>query len=636
MLKQAFLASPLLLLTMTAASHAQAPTDVPANHWAYPAVQDLISKGLINNYPNGKFLGERTLTRYEMASLLKRMLDYLAKAPVKIVEQPKPAKEPKPKTEKKTEKKTEDATKAELEAVKSQVESVKQTVESLKEVQLSETELTELRKLIKEFLPELMVMNTDLKALKEKFDALDTKLIDFEQDIKDLKAITAAHQVAIDILNSKRADGYIQARYSRRGTEDPLRAPENTALDTTRGNGGDRDTFHVRRARLNFRGDIVSATGQPTRAGYRIQLDARTAPTVGAQELTVKEAYVVVKNFPFQLKNPGVAPWFQADFWLGQGVTPFGHYLPYSSSDRSAPERYIAFSDAGPGLFVNQDYDKGASLKGKFFNKYEFHMGVFNGNGVASNDLGRQKDFIGQIGTQLTPTWRVGVSNYEGDGSTFGTAVTGDGYIGLVGSETPTTAADGTKLNSNNNPAVLKTRERRRRLVGFDTQYQFGSSVAPSAEVKFEYVHGRGGQVGSNQTVIPKEFFAYVDNTEVEGYYLELNRHFGEVVVEPGKPTLPKLKVVGAYEYYNRNASPAKTGAFSTINLGTAAAPNVQAVTRQMFEESRVHAGLLYQVDAATRVRLWYEDPIHNPHLPGKADFQNHTPFYTFEVQIKF
>ncbi|MBB6052172.1 S-layer homology domain-containing protein [Armatimonas rosea] len=613
------------LLALPAAGFAQqAPDDVPATHWAYPAVQDLISKGLIQNFPNGKYLGERTLTRYEMASLVKRMLDYLAKTQVKVIEAPK-VNPPKVAAPKPTTPKAPTATKAEVDALKL-------SVDALKEVQLSSDEVAELRKLIKEFLPELLVMNTNFKALQDKFDALDTKMVDFEQDIKDMKILGAAHQAQLNILNAKKADGYIQARYSRRGTEDPLRAPENVAQDTTRGNGGDRDTFHVRRARLNFRGDLVNAQGQPTRGGYRIQLDARTAPTAGAQELTVKEAYVIVKNFPFQLKNPGVTPWFQADMWLGQGVTPFGHYLPYSSSDRSAPERYIAFSDAGPGLFVNQDYDKGASLKGKLFNAYEFHMGLFNGNGVVSNDLGRKKDFIGQIGKQVTPGWRVGVSAYDGDGSTFGTEVAANGYIGLVGTETPTTASDGTKLNASNNPVVLSTRERRRHLFGFDTQYAVGSS----SELKFEYVKGHGGQVGSNQTVVPKEFYAYVDNAEVEGWYVEMNRHFGTVVVEPGKPTLPKLKVVTAYEYYNRNANPAKTGAFSQINLGTAAAPNIQGVSKSMFEESRIHAGLLYQVDAVTRLRLWYEDPIHNPALPGKPDFQNHTPFYTFEVQVKF
>lgn len=575
----------------------QTPEDVPTTHWAYPAVQHLIAKGLLQNYPNGRFLGDRPMTRYEIAVLLKRILDSLAQTPVtleRVIEKPveKPAEAP-PKPE----------------------------------VTFTPDEVAELRKLLKEFLPELLVLNTNFKALQEKFEALDTKLVDFGQDIKDLKEFTGALQGQIDVLNRKRLDGYIQARYSRRGTEDPLRAPDGTGTDTTRGNGGDRDTFHVRRARINLRGDVSA------RSAYRVQLDARTAPSAGAQEMTVKEAYVVVKNFPLSLKPKGALPaWWTADLWLGQSVTPFGHILSFSSSDRSAPERYIAFSDVGPGLFANQDYDKGVALRGKLFNRFEFHMGLYNGNGVVSNDLGRRKDFIGQIGTQVTPTVRLGISSYEGDGSTFGTTVPGDGFIGLVGSETPTVGPGGVLLNKVGNPVVYKTRERGRHLFGVDTQWQ----LPFKGELKVEYVRGKGGQVGSNQTVVPKEFYAYVDAKSVEGYYVELNKHYGEIITEPGKPGIPRLKIAGGFEYYNRNARPAKTGPFSQINLGTDVAPNVQSVTRQMFEESRLHAGVLYQLDAATRLRLWYEDPLHNPHLPGKPDFQNHTPFWTAEVQVRF
>ncbi|HZO90415.1 MAG TPA: S-layer homology domain-containing protein, partial [Chthonomonadaceae bacterium] len=49
--------------------------DVPPTHWAYAAIQDLARKGLIQGYPpHGDFLGGRTLTRYEMANLLKRVV----------------------------------------------------------------------------------------------------------------------------------------------------------------------------------------------------------------------------------------------------------------------------------------------------------------------------------------------------------------------------------------------------------------------------------------------------------------------------------------------------------------------------------------------------------------------------------
>src|SRR5437762_12206490 len=50
--------------------------DVPPDHWSYQAVQDLAAKGLIKGYPpDNNFLGQRVLTRYEMASIIKRVLD---------------------------------------------------------------------------------------------------------------------------------------------------------------------------------------------------------------------------------------------------------------------------------------------------------------------------------------------------------------------------------------------------------------------------------------------------------------------------------------------------------------------------------------------------------------------------------
>ncbi|HZT44130.1 MAG TPA: S-layer homology domain-containing protein, partial [Chthonomonadaceae bacterium] len=50
--------------------------DVPPGHWAYQAVQDLASKGLIKGYPpDANFLGRRTLTRYEMATILQRVVE---------------------------------------------------------------------------------------------------------------------------------------------------------------------------------------------------------------------------------------------------------------------------------------------------------------------------------------------------------------------------------------------------------------------------------------------------------------------------------------------------------------------------------------------------------------------------------
>jgi hypothetical protein len=48
--------------------------DVPANHWAYAAIQTLSADGLIDGYPDGSFKGDRPLTRYEMAAIVARVI----------------------------------------------------------------------------------------------------------------------------------------------------------------------------------------------------------------------------------------------------------------------------------------------------------------------------------------------------------------------------------------------------------------------------------------------------------------------------------------------------------------------------------------------------------------------------------
>lgn len=90
-MKQAILAS-LLLAALPAQALERTPAgrpekvllaqgeanfpDVPADHWAREALQQLVKKhGLNLGYPDGTFKGERSLTRYEMAALLRRVLD---------------------------------------------------------------------------------------------------------------------------------------------------------------------------------------------------------------------------------------------------------------------------------------------------------------------------------------------------------------------------------------------------------------------------------------------------------------------------------------------------------------------------------------------------------------------------------
>ncbi|MBQ0104745.1 MAG: S-layer homology domain-containing protein [Armatimonadetes bacterium] len=66
------------VIVMAAPAFAQSAfSDVPRDHWAYGAVSQLENAGLVVGYPDGTFKGKRTLTRYEFAMVLAKLLPFL-------------------------------------------------------------------------------------------------------------------------------------------------------------------------------------------------------------------------------------------------------------------------------------------------------------------------------------------------------------------------------------------------------------------------------------------------------------------------------------------------------------------------------------------------------------------------------
>jgi hypothetical protein len=61
---------------------ASAYDDVPTDHWAYNALDYLTQRGVLEGYPDGFFKGDRTLTRYEFAQAIARLLDTIGKTDV--------------------------------------------------------------------------------------------------------------------------------------------------------------------------------------------------------------------------------------------------------------------------------------------------------------------------------------------------------------------------------------------------------------------------------------------------------------------------------------------------------------------------------------------------------------------------
>ena len=64
--------------------------DVPANHWAYEAVSRLAGNGIVEGYEDGKYHGERQMTRYEMAEIIYKALSKGAKAEKELIDEFRP------------------------------------------------------------------------------------------------------------------------------------------------------------------------------------------------------------------------------------------------------------------------------------------------------------------------------------------------------------------------------------------------------------------------------------------------------------------------------------------------------------------------------------------------------------------
>lgn len=63
-----------IAMTFAGSAWAQVPPDVPPGHWAYDAIEELVSEGIIKGYPDGTFKGRAPLTRYEFAIAIRDAL----------------------------------------------------------------------------------------------------------------------------------------------------------------------------------------------------------------------------------------------------------------------------------------------------------------------------------------------------------------------------------------------------------------------------------------------------------------------------------------------------------------------------------------------------------------------------------
>lgn len=76
----AWIAIFVMSLGVTAFAASPSFNDVPKDHWAYNAVNNLVKAGLIEGYNDGTYRGDKTITRYEFAVAITKALQNYDKA----------------------------------------------------------------------------------------------------------------------------------------------------------------------------------------------------------------------------------------------------------------------------------------------------------------------------------------------------------------------------------------------------------------------------------------------------------------------------------------------------------------------------------------------------------------------------
>jgi len=535
----------ILMVAAVGVAQAQSTADFPdvrENHWAYQAVRDLADKGLVKGYPNGEFLGDRPLTRFEFATVVERLLETVSD--VKAGAAPS-------------------------------------TV-------VTQDDLNKIQVLVDKFQPQLDAIEADVAKARADIDALRQNISDLRTDVQDAKDLANKAQSTADAsygVGSKRKfqiSGYVQGRYyaaTSHEQTDPgklhfpsgVAAPSNP-VNGTYAAGTNGATFQVRRSRLKFFGQVTKNTR------YTIQIDA--SGNSASTPVSTREGWV---SYTFNNGDPAK----NLTASVGQFANPFGYEGPLSSASILTPERPLAFNESTAGIFSGTDYDKGVLLvqpSGR--TKYTFAAVNGSGYGTSSTpatDTDRNIDQIYRVAYFGGPKLSGGASYYNGQISY--TAAAGAPYTG-----------------------------RKKQLLGLDAQYV----PTPNLFLNGEWLGGKFEQrtyfAGATQPTLAMTT-SFAPGNRVDGYYVQ-----GGYIISPAGAH--PLTLAASYDVLRRSTGGVQAGA-----AGGPAGSNLDDVN--------LGYGILYNLDPATRFRLWYEAPSKVAHAAGSIDPEK-VGLITSELQVKF
>ncbi|MDH7601402.1 MAG: porin [Armatimonadota bacterium] len=353
----------LLGITCAAVAQTQTPNDVPPGHWAYDAVRSLIERGYLEGYQDGSFLGKRPMTRYEMAVLIKRIIDDIS---------------------------------SQIEDVRNQLQQ--STAASQKSIGEPEPEhrsavdsadLAKLQKLIEEFKPELAVIGARLDQIGAAMEQLDLRLSNVEGIVADPEGAFEAVKTDVSKLKKVTVGGYVQARFNL-FRNDPDKSDAGTEPT---------DNFSIRRARLKI-------TAKPTNSSSVVlQVDAgQGAKGDSGPSVSIKDAYL---EYAFA-GDPALGLMIS----MGQMKWPFGYSVVESSGVRECPERPLIVQRLFPG-----ERDRGFLVSHPLMPKgmLVFKLGVFNGVETKFKCPNNNKALVGGLRAAIGE-WEFGFSGFLGKG----------------------------------------------------------------------------------------------------------------------------------------------------------------------------------------------------------------------------
>ncbi|MDQ2686630.1 MAG: porin [Armatimonadota bacterium] len=534
-------------LTVPPAVHAQAAAfpDVDANHWAYQAVQDLAAKGYVKGYPDGKFLGGRTMTRYEFATVIDRIVQTIDALSTKVNAPP-----------------------------------VTPTGTAV-----TQDDLNKINALVDTFRGQLDAIQSQIngdpakgtKGFQEQLDAL-------RQDVTGTKAQlakttdTANNSYGSGTGRKFAISGFIQTRFAGGPRSKSLYPQGSSAKQGSyNGNyaqGANPDGFQVRRARLKFVGEVTPNTK------YTIQIDASGAITSGTaanQQVSVREGNIA---YTFGSGDPAKNPTLTA----GLFIDPFGFMLPQGSAVSLATERPLAFNEGVYGLFNTVDFDKGV----QFSTALPTGRAPLRATVALTNGSGRTTE---EVDRRLSQVYRLA---YQSKDKVVGAGVSY--YNGQINAPTTVNGATGTGL------AYVG---RKRQLFGVDAQ--FTSPAGPFALA--EYVGGTFEQRTFFPTFgILATTTDYAPGNKVSGYYVQGGYTFSRAGRHP-------LTLFVNFDTLERaSGGPGSNSAYDDENLGY---------------------GALYNLDKATRLRVYYIRPSKVAHAPNTLAPPN-IALTTAELQVRF